>query len=112
MRRKERRRPVAGAAVKAIGKNTRKSPLSNSTAPQDQAFEAYLRQRRFERDVTRVHRLGPRVVAEMLGELRAKSLLRSAIDEIVGRYARLDREVDEVTGGDRMPPAPIWGVPR
>jgi hypothetical protein len=44
----------------------------------------------FGRDVERLHRLGPRVLAEMLLQLGAERLLMTDIEQRVRRYARLD----------------------
>jgi hypothetical protein len=46
---------------------------------------------RFCRSVLRLHRLGPRAVAELLAELGARHLIRQPIEGLVDEYlARLD----------------------
>jgi hypothetical protein len=49
-----------------------------------------LRDRRFRRDVKRLHRLGPRVLCEFLAELGARRMCRTEIEGLAARYARLD----------------------
>jgi hypothetical protein len=62
---------------------------------------------RFYRAVVQLHRLGPRVLAELLAEIGARYLIRQPIEARVDEY--LDR-VDPVTlaavDGDRLPPSP------
>jgi Ser/Thr protein kinase RdoA (MazF antagonist) len=62
-----------------------------------------LRDARFRRDVERLHRLGPRPLAEMLAELAARRLLRTEIDALVARYARLDGAALDAAGGRGWP---------
>jgi hypothetical protein len=58
---------------------------------------------RFRRLVARVHALGSWVVTELLVELGAAHLIRTAIERKLERYARPDPEVLRVTGADRFP---------
>jgi len=58
---------------------------------------------RLQRDVEKVHRLGPRPLYEMMIELGHDRLLRVEIERLVARYAALDPAVVEALGGDRFP---------
>ena len=64
----------------------------------------------FRRTVERVHNLGPRVTAELLGELGAERGIRTIIDKKLRRYAALDPKTLEATGGSDFWPAPIHEV--
>ena len=64
----------------------------------------------FQRKVERVHRLGPRVLAEMLAELGAERSIMTIIDRKLDTYAELKPETLEVTGGDRFWPVPVREV--
>lgn len=66
-----------------------------------------LGQAQFERLVTRLHALGPRVIAELLSELGAAHLIMTSIEARLERYAALDPAVLAAIGADRMPPRPI-----
>jgi hypothetical protein len=63
-----------------------------------------LSEARLRRDVERLHRLGPRVLLEMLTELGCSRLLRIEIECLVSRYARIDPTTLTTMGGDRIPP--------
>ena len=58
---------------------------------------------RFRRNVERLHRQGPRVLAELLTEAGA-SFRMTAVESLVERYAAISEESLAVTGGDTMPP--------
>jgi hypothetical protein len=49
-----------------------------------------LSERRFARDVEQLHRLGPRVLYELLSALAAERTLRTEIEQLVANYSRLD----------------------
>jgi hypothetical protein len=61
---------------------------------------------RFRWLVTQVHRLGPRVVGELLAELGAEFLIRTAIETKLERYAVIDPAILSALGGDRFPTWP------
>ncbi len=65
---------------------------------------------RFRRRIQKLHALGPRPIAEFLGELGAERSIRSIIDRKLERYAALDPEALEATGGNDFWPAPIHEV--
>ena len=65
----------------------------------------HIRDRRFERDVLHLHRLGPRPVAELLRELADAHGLADDIEALLARYARLDPATVQTLDGDCFPPA-------
>ena len=65
---------------------------------------------RFRHQVVRLHRLGPRVVGELLAEIGAERSIQTVIDQKLDTYAELEPETLEVTGGDRFWPAPLYEV--
>ena len=67
---------------------------------------------RFRHQVLRLHRLGPRVTAEFLAELGTERSIQTVIDQKLNRYAQLDPEALEATGGDEFSPAPLHEVRR
>ena len=71
-----------------------------------------LRDRRRGRHIERVHRLGPRVTAELLDEIARHHGIGDDIDRRLARYARLDPAILAGIAGDRFPPPPTWVVPR
>ena len=64
----------------------------------------------FQRKVERVHRLGPRVLGEMLAELGAERSIMTIIDQKIDRFIKLNPETLQATGGGDFPPVPIHGV--
>ncbi len=64
----------------------------------------------FQRKVERIHRLGPRVLGEMLAELGAERSIMTIIDQKLDTYAQLDSKTLEVTGGDGFWPVPVRRV--
>ncbi len=61
----------------------------------------------FQRKVEHIHRLGPRVLGEMLAELGAERSIMTIIDQKLDTYVQLDPEALEATGGDKFWPAPV-----
>jgi len=105
----KRNDPAAGGAAERadIGDAGRHSDTTLRTAAVD------LSEIRFARAVARLHRLGPRPFYELLVELAAARLLRTEIEEIVGRYlSRLEAGVLGGLGTNRLPPHPIHIVQR
>ena len=66
---------------------------------------------RFERQVVRVHALGPRVVGELLAEIATATGDPGLIADRVEAYAALDPAVLRAVGGDQFPP-PVLGLVR
>lgn len=69
-----------------------------------------IRDRRFERHVAQLHRLGDRAVCELLREIGAATLHMTAIEQAVERYARLDPDALRILGGDQFPARPALRV--
>jgi hypothetical protein len=69
-----------------------------------------LRDTRFERNVGRLHAMGPRALAEFLAELGADSYRMTAIESALERYGRLDPDIVRGLGGDHFPPRPSLRV--
>ncbi len=67
---------------------------------------------RFRRQVQRLHGLGDRVLGEFLAELGAERAIQTIIDTKLDRYAGLDPEALEATGGNDFWPAPLHEVRR
>ncbi len=65
---------------------------------------------RFRHQVLRLHRLGPRVVGELLAELGAERSIQTVIDEKLDTYTELDPGTLEATGGDGFWPLPVRKV--
>ena len=65
---------------------------------------------KFRRQVEHLHRLGPRVVCELLAEIGAERSIQTLIDQKIDAYAALKPEALEATGGDGFWPAPLRKV--
>jgi hypothetical protein len=65
-----------------------------------------MRDLRFERDVTRLSALEPRALAEAFFEIGARTGHMTTIEEVVARYAHIDRGTLGAVGGDRFAPRP------
>ena len=64
----------------------------------------------FQRDIERLHRLGPRPQYELLREIERRYGCARFIRERVKRYAELDPEIVADLGGDVFPSTPIREV--
>ncbi len=64
----------------------------------------------FRRQVERLHAMGPRPMAEMLGELAASRNLGTVIDEMLSRYAEIPDQALNALGGHEFPPLPLHEV--
>ena len=62
---------------------------------------------RFERQVLRVHALGPRPLGEMLAEIANATGQPAVVADHVEKYSRLDRDILRAVGADRFPPMPL-----
>ena len=69
-----------------------------------------VRDLRRQRHVERLHRLGPRVLDELLQEIGAERFCMTAIEMKLERYAGLDRDVVAAVGGNRLPRTSIHAV--
>ena len=59
---------------------------------------------RFERQVERLHNLGPRPLAEILAEIAAVTGRPDIVADRLQAYAQLDPEILRAVGADRFPP--------
>ncbi len=66
---------------------------------------------RFQRQIVHVHALGPRVFAELLGEIATATGQPALIAGRVAAYAALDPALVRFIGGDKFPPS-VLGVVR
>lgn len=62
---------------------------------------------KFQRQVKKLHAMGPRPLAEMLAELAAERNIRTIIEEMLPRYTDIPDEALELAGGDEMPATPL-----
>jgi hypothetical protein len=67
---------------------------------------------RFQRLCAKVHRLGPRVMCELLDELSAERLIRQPIETKLERYAALDPVTLRALGADQFPTNPLHLIHR
>ncbi len=66
----------------------------------------------FQRNVERLHRLGPRPQYELLREIEQRFGCGNFIRDRVKRFAELDPGLVQVLGGDRFPETPVHEVRR
>ena len=88
----------AGAEVGSRGKLNTTSCIPSGPKAQPLAGP------RFERQIARVHALGPRPLAELLAEIAAVTGQPAIVADRLQTYARLDPEIVRAVGGDRFPP--------
>jgi hypothetical protein len=84
-----------------------RNPNSNATRASRASDDA---DRRFERHVARLHRLGARAVCELLLEVGASTKHMTTIEAALARYAALDPDTLRVLRGDRFAPRPEMRV--
>ena len=65
---------------------------------------------RFERQIERLHPLGPRVLAEMLAEIARDTGRPDIVVDRVEEYTQLDPADLRAVGGDRFPAMPLGVV--
>ncbi len=65
---------------------------------------------RRHRHVQQIYRLGPRAIDALLIEIGAERSIMTLIERKIERYAGLDVDALELTGGDRFPIPPIHVV--
>lgn len=70
----------------------------------------HVRNRRLQRDLEKLHRLGPRAVYHLLDEIGCRHSCRTFIEDRASRYAELDPAVLARLGGDRFPPVALHEV--
>ena len=67
---------------------------------------------RFQRQVEKLHRLGPRAVGELLKEIGEQRRCRTSVDRRLEAYASLDPGVVRELGADEFPRPPLYEVKR
>ena len=92
------RRATAGAEVGLRGRLNTTSCIPSGPKAQPLAGP------RFERQIARVHALGPRPLAELLAEIAAVTGQHVRVVDLVEEYVALDPAVLRAVGGDRFPP--------
>ncbi len=65
---------------------------------------------RFRREVKRLHRLGPRVLAELLAEIAAERGIWILVERKIDKYAEMEPEALKAAGGDAFWQPPIHEV--
>ncbi len=95
------RRARAGAEVGSTGRLNTTSCIPSGPKAQPLVGP------RFERQIERVHALGPRVFAELLGDIARRTGQSSFIADRLQAYAALDLAVLRAVGGDRFPVMPL-----
>ena len=71
------------------------------------AVQEALADLRFQRDLIKVHHLGPRAVGALLAEIGAQFSIQTSIEQIVARYAQIDPAAAEAFGVGKFPPRPL-----
>ena len=69
-----------------------------------------VRRPRRQRAVAAIHRLGPRVLAELLDEIGRHHGIADALEARVIRCAGLDPEILRAVGADRFALPPVWVI--
>lgn len=100
----QQQNPVALGAHRA-GNDCPKQASFTRTIPETQAFERRLRRR--QHLVRQLHRLGARVVFELLDELGRHHGIDADLDRQLERYAALDPLILAGIGGDRFARLPM-----
>jgi hypothetical protein len=80
---------------------------SGPSLAQNSLFAQAERRLRRQQQVEQVHRLGARVVFELLDELDRHHDLGDALDRRLARYAALDPGILPAVGGDKFALAPM-----
>ncbi len=65
---------------------------------------------RQERQIEHLHRLGPRVLAELLGDIATATGQHALIADRVAAFADLNPEILRFVGGDKFPPRLLCAV--
>ena len=101
------RRARAGAVSLKFGDfNTQHTRTTDKTQ-----FQRRVGGQRFERQIARVHALGPRPLAEMIAEIATATGEPGLIADRVEAYAALDPEIVRAVGADCFPPSVLGGEP-
>ncbi len=85
--------------------STRKVPVNETAA--EIAGDLW-----FHRQVEHLHRLGPRVLGELLTEIGEQRLCRTYLEQRVRRYVEIDPEHLAALDAEHFPRPPIYEVRR
>jgi hypothetical protein len=109
----KQRGQLLGGSRPGLGDFAGSGKSRQSLPPIDNLRQAAAARLIHQRQVEALHRLGPRVVSELLDELGRHYGLQADIERRLGKYARLDPALLRVLGVDRFPPTPlrVMGAP-
>jgi len=108
---KEERKRGPGQGHRALEIKHTNADEYRATGSITQAQVADLDDIRFQRAVSRLHRLGERSFGEMLIELGARFLIRTEIEKLIERYINnLDPATVAAVGGRQFAPVPLHPV--
>jgi hypothetical protein len=79
--------------------------------PQNDEPPPHILDLRLQRDVEKVHQLGPRAFYALLDEISCRHSCRTFIEARAQRYASLDPEIVKQLGGDKFSPPPLHEAP-
>lgn len=65
---------------------------------------------RFQRDIERLYKLGPRALGELLAEIGEQRLCRTYLELRIRRYAEIDPKHLAALDAERFPRPPIHAV--
>ncbi len=65
---------------------------------------------RFQRDIERLYKLGPRALGELLAEIGEQRLCRTYLELRIRRYAEIDPKHLAALDADHFPRPPIYEV--
>ncbi len=65
---------------------------------------------RFQRDIERLYKLGPRALGELLAEIGEQRLCRTYLEQRIRRYAEIDPKHLAALDVDHFPRPPIYEV--
>ena len=84
--------------------------VSIRTVPANETAAEIVSDLWFRRQVERLHRLGPRVTAELLAEIGEQRLCRTYVEQRVQRYAEIDPKHLTALDAEHFPRPPIYEV--
>jgi len=96
--------PVPRAGGNRAGYRVAEQQTDSTAPPPEQNLLRLLRR---QREIEAVHRLGARVVGELLDEIARHHGIGDDIDSRLARYANIDPRVLWVVGGDHFAALPI-----
>ena len=100
-------RPAGWGPNRAGLDDLRVAAESEASLIQNPSHTQAQRRLRRQRHVEQIHRLGARVIFELVDELDRHHGLADDLDRRLERYAALDPEVLRALGADRLPVSPV-----